>query len=64
MGPVTEGREAAARRFLYASGLPRMACPPDNDGYPQCEGDGSMCGFSSELGEEVCVNLPEDASDG
>jgi hypothetical protein len=51
--------EEAAPRYLYPSGLPRIACPTDSDGYPTCMGDGGMCGFSSALKREVCVNLPE-----
>lgn len=53
--------EAQAREvFLYPSGVTRMLCPGDNDGYPTCLGDNSMCGYSAVLGEQVCKHLKED----
>lgn len=52
---MTESQARAA--FLYPSGIVRMACPSDNDGYPTCLGDASMCGYSVVLGEQVCKHL-------
>lgn len=44
--------------YLYPSGVARFVCGSDNDGYPTCGGDGSMCGYSALLGRQVCENLP------
>lgn len=52
---ATEARKA----FFYPSGVARMACPGDNDGYPTCLGDNSMCGYSAVLGEQICKYLRE-----
>lgn len=46
--------EGARAVFLHPSGRTRIACYTDNDGYPVCMGDGSMCGYSKVLNEEVC----------
>lgn len=51
--------EEARAAYLYPSGNRRMACYPDNDGFPQCMGDGGFCGYSPELREDVCVRLSE-----
>jgi hypothetical protein len=45
-------------RYLYPSGQQRLGCSTDNDGYPLCQGDGSLCGYSRLLGQQVCENLP------
>ena len=44
----------AAEVFLYPSGVPRYWCGSDNDGYPSCMGDGSLCDYSPLLGTHVC----------
>ena len=54
-GGMTE--EEARKAYLYPSGIHRMACYPDNDGYPQCMGDGGFCGYSPELGMAVCIRV-------
>lgn len=43
--------------FFYPSGISRMACPADNDGFPTCLGDNSMCGYSQVLHEQVCKHI-------
>lgn len=43
--------------FFYPSGITRMVCPADNDGFPTCLGDNSMCGYSVLLGKQVCKEL-------
>ena len=60
MGPASVTPEEARKRYLYPSGIHRMACQPDDDGFPQCMGDGSSCGYSPELKTDVCVNLGDD----
>lgn len=50
---------AVLARFFYESGVPRIMCSSDNDGYPSCQGDGSMCGYSHVLGEQICKHVPE-----
>jgi hypothetical protein len=55
---VTE--EEAREIYLYPSGLHRMACASNNNGAPTCTGDGGFCGYSRELGQQVCAALTED----
>lgn len=49
--------EYAELRDRYLSGLPRIACPADNDGFPTCMRDGGECGYSPELKRSVCTRL-------
>lgn len=53
---ASEGMTHAEARetFLYPSGRSRIGCGTDNDGFPTCMGDGSMCAYSKILGEQVC----------
>lgn len=59
--PEQGSREQAAKKYLYPSGITRMACPSDNDGAPTCMGDTGYCGYSRELDRQVCVHLGEPA---
>ena len=56
MDDASEGLtpEEARQLFLYPSGAVRFICGSDNDGYPSCMGDGSLCAYSKALGEQVC----------
>ncbi len=54
--------ESARALYLYPSGLARFCCGSDNDGYPTCMGDGSMCGFSAVLDEPVCERITQDCT--
>ena len=60
MGPASVTPDEGTSRYFYPNGNPRMACPPDNDGFPTCMGDDSMGGYSPELKQQVCVNLAGD----
>ncbi|MFJ8301587.1 hypothetical protein ACIQ9R_37560 [Streptomyces sp. NPDC094447] len=56
--------DEARELYLYPSGLPRYSCGSDNDGYPTCMGDGSMCGYSKVLEEQVCKYMTKEAHRG
>lgn len=49
--------EEARTLYLYPNGVARFCCGSDDDGYPICMGDGSMCGFSEVLDGPVCQHI-------
>lgn len=55
-------REELAAKHFYPNGVTRMACPSDEDGAPTCMGDTGYCGYSEELGKQVCINLAPQTS--
>lgn len=61
---ASEGMSKAEARqvFLYPSGVARMMCSTDNDGYPTCQGDTGMCGYSAVLKQQVCEYIKESQS--
>jgi len=52
-------RQVLMAKYFYPNGVARTACPSDEDGAPTCMGDTGYCGYSKELGRQICVNLPE-----
>lgn len=55
--PAPADIETLRAKYFYPNGVARMACPPDNDGFPTCMGDTGFCGHSPELDSQVCVHL-------
>lgn len=55
-------KDEAQTLYLYPNGVERFCCGSDNDGYPTCQGDGSMCGFSPVLGQQICEAVTPDCA--